>query len=295
MPISLNMTETVDSVNTSIVNDEIVKEIPAGDGRPLGIRHYHDETFIAVDCFVGVVEVDFKTGTIKNLLSIETVINGRKLMIPDALDFISKDTIIFSDASVNFDGHQYAIPLAAGINDGRLIKFNLTSGEYDQIADGFYFPNGIQIHADGESVLVTETGFGCVSRFYFAGPKKGVREAFVKQLPGFPDNISATTKGTYFVAMAVSRMGGWHLLDLIAPYPSLRKLLLQVIPEKYSTVFLSMGPSNGLFIKVDANGNIIDSWQDPSGKIRYISQATDAGNAIYVGSYAHSFLAKIER
>uniref|UniRef100_A0A7E4W1B5 Bac_rhamnosid_C domain-containing protein n=1 Tax=Panagrellus redivivus TaxID=6233 RepID=A0A7E4W1B5_PANRE len=96
--------------------------------------------------------------------------------------------------------------------------------------------------------------------------------------------------------MAAPRIGGWHLLDLIAPYPSLRKLFLQVIPEKYVTpVFLKGAPKFGVFIEVDVNGNIIDSWQDPSGKVRFISQATDTGDAIYIGSYGHPFLAKINR
>jgi hypothetical protein len=296
---------TVEDGFIKIVNDKIVKEIKAGKigcstpaecGRLLGIRHYKDESFIVADCYKGILEVDFNTEKVSTILSGDTVIDGIKLNLADDLDFINKDTIIFSDASTSLELTQFLNLLLGFKGDGRVIKFNLKTKEATTLLTNLQLANGIQIHSDKQSVLIAETGAARIIRYYFDGPKNGTHEYFAANLPGLPDNIRVTNNGnTYYIGFAAARIRNhWSLLDFFAPYPALRNLLLLLTPESLGFVLFEKTMANyGIFVEVDAKGEIIKSWHDPSGFTKMISQIIDAGDAMYIGSYAHGHLAKI--
>jgi sugar lactone lactonase YvrE len=297
---------TVENGFVKIVNDRIVKTITSGPpgcssvaecGRPLGIRHYKDEIFLSADCYKGLLEIDFDTGKIVTLLPGDTVVDGIKVNFLDDLDFIDAETIIISDASSTWDLTRFFNSMMELKGDGRVLKYNLKNKEISTLLSNLQFSNGIQIHLDKESVLIAETGGARITRYFFDGPKKGSHEYFVTNLPGLPDNIRVTNKGTYYIACAVPRIQGhWSLIDWLAPYPSIRKLILQLTPESLGFRFFAGTMANyGIFVEVDKNGKIIKSWHDPSGFTRMISQATDADDAIYVGSYSHDHLAKIHK
>uniref|UniRef100_A0AC34GRT8 Strictosidine synthase conserved region domain-containing protein n=1 Tax=Panagrolaimus sp. ES5 TaxID=591445 RepID=A0AC34GRT8_9BILA len=287
-----------------IVNDKIVKIIKAGDigcssvpecGRPLGIRHYKKEKFFVADCYKGILEVDFETEKITTILSGDTVIDGIKLNIADDMDFIDENTIIFSDASTDWDLPRFLNSMLELKGDGRIIKFNLKTKTVETLLSNLQIANGIQIHSDKQSILVSETSAARITRYYFDGPKKGRHEYFVTNLPGLPDNIRDTNNGTYYIAFAAARIPGhWSLIDFLAPYPFLRKLILQLTPDSLKfALFEATLAKYGIFVEVDKNGTIIQSWHDSSGFTNMLSQAIDADDAIYVGSYSHDHLAKI--
>uniref|UniRef100_A0AC34FYY9 Strictosidine synthase conserved region domain-containing protein n=1 Tax=Panagrolaimus sp. ES5 TaxID=591445 RepID=A0AC34FYY9_9BILA len=298
---------TVENGFIKIVNDKIVQKIKVGKtgcssvrecGRPLGIRHYKNERFIVADCYKGILEVDFETEKITTILPGNTVIDGIKLNFADDLDFIDENTIIFSDASTTWDLTRFSNAMLELKGDGRVFKFNLKTKEITTLLTNLQFANGIQIHSDKQSVLIAETGAARISRYYFDGSKKGSHEYFVSNLPGFPDNIRATNKGnSFYIAFAAPRIPNhWSLVDFLAPYPTLRKLILQLTPESLGfTLFRETMAYYGIFVEVDSNGKIIKSWHDPSGFTKMISQVIDADDAIYVGSYAHDHLAKISK
>ena len=108
---------------------------PSECGRPLGIRHYKDEKFLSADCYKGILEVDFVTGLesqktnqfsimqilgkVTTLLSSDTIVDGKRLLFPDDLDFIDEDTIIFSDASTTWDLVKFSNAIMELKGDGR--------------------------------------------------------------------------------------------------------------------------------------------------------------------------------
>lgn len=64
------------------------------------------------------------------------------------------------------------------------------------------------------------------------GPKKGQMELFYNNLPGYPDNIKSTPRSTYFVGLSVARFEGsspiGSFLDLVGPYPAIKRLVAKV-------------------------------------------------------------------
>ena len=69
---------------------------------------------------------------------------------------------------------------------------------------------------------------------------------------------------------------------------------LQAMSQDTMTMLI---PRYGMIIKLDDNGSIIESLQDPSGAV--MDEITDVfqdqtDNAIYLGSYKHKFLGKLK-
>ncbi|KAE9555765.1 hypothetical protein FO519_000979 [Halicephalobus sp. NKZ332] len=283
-----------------IVKDKIVKKLPICPnkvcGRPLGIRHFKDESFIVADSYLGIVLADMESGKFEVLLPASTLVDGKSINFADDFDYVDEDTIIFSDAS-EWDLSTFSNSMLEMRGDGRLLSFNLKTKQVKALAEGFYFSNGIQLHHDKESVLVSETGAARVTRIFFAGDKQGFREIFADNLPCLPDNIRSNLRGTFFVACAIPRLpNAFSLMDFLAPYPSLRKLILQIIPGSQSVNFFTgAAPNYGIFLELDAQGKIINSWHDTKGTVKLISQVTETPDAIYIGSYSHEFLAKIDK
>ena len=110
----------------------------------------------------------------------------------------------------------------------RLIRFDLETGKVRILDDQLAFPNGVQLSADKQSVLVCETTLARVIRHVIGGNSTGVgkSEVFIDNLPGIPDNIRLTSNGNYWIAFAMIRHQGQpSLLDRLRNWPKLRKIL----------------------------------------------------------------------
>src|SRR5215471_12152836 len=73
---------------------------------------------------------------------------------------------------------------------------------------------------DDAFVLVNETIAARILRLWLKGPKAGATEVFINSLPAYPDNLSYSGKGIFWVALPAPRV---ELLEGIAGRPFLRK------------------------------------------------------------------------
>jgi sugar lactone lactonase YvrE len=267
-------------------------------GRPLGIRRLSTDVFLIADPQTGIYSVDFKTGATELFFAANTLLEGKPAMFIDDLDIVDNDTIIFSDASTKFDMLRFMKPILEHAGDGRVIMLKLSTRKAKVLLDGLNFPNGIQVHSDRQSVLISETGQARVLRYHFDGPKKGQYEVFADNLPGFPDNVRESSTGTYFVALAIPRHPeDLSLLDKTAQRPWIRKLVGELSEYEIFTKYFVLAPKHGLFVELSKSGDIIASYHDPTGKyIREISQITDDGkNNLYLGSYNNDFIVRLRK
>ena len=68
--------------------------------------------------------------------------------------------------------------------------------------DGLRFANGVALAADESFVVVAETGGRRIVRRWLTGPRRGVVDDLVADLPGYPDNMSRGCDGLLWVAIA---------------------------------------------------------------------------------------------
>ena len=74
--------------------------------------------------------------------------------------------------------------------------------------------------------------------YYIKGENEGKSEVFAENLPGFPNNIRLSSKGGYWVAIAILRT---DFIDLLMQYPRARNFLakVRIKPESVMSAFKS--------------------------------------------------------
>jgi len=243
-------------------------------GRPLGLDFDNDGNLIVADAFKGLLSIG-PSGSIKVLC---TEAGYHPFRLTDDVDVDSQNVAWFSDASYRWGvGNHGMEEVFESAPNGRLLKYDIRTGECSVVLDELVFANGIAVSPDETYVLVNETMRYRVKRVYVRGPRKGDVDVFIDNLPGFPDGISSGADGIFWLAIFAPRNA---LLDRAGPSPWLRKLIyripaaLQPKPERHPFV-----------LGLDASGKVVHNLQDADGvEFSKSTSAEQAGDWLYIGS-----------
>ena len=269
-------------LNGTILRFDTKKENPTFEsvvntgGRPLGMRFAPDGTLWIADASKGLLS--FKNGKLTTEL---TEVDGLPFKLADHLA-ITKDGshIYFSDASYQYDLDHLDGEMWEGRPYGRLIKYKPASKKASVVCDdNLYFPNGVVLSEDENTLIFSETFAGRISKVSVHGAKKGKKE--VIRGVHFADNLTPHDDKTFWVAMVGKRE---PILDTIAASPFLRRLMRKLpLPLKP----WAMG------VLMDKKGNILKVYADESGEL--LTKATTYNphkGYLYVGSYIEKFIAR---
>ncbi|KAI6234345.1 Adipocyte plasma membrane-associated protein [Aphelenchoides fujianensis] len=243
-------------------------------GRPMGIRRLNGREFVVVDAYLGVFVVDFESGDSRLVLSPTTPIDGLPPRFLNDVDVLNEETIFVSHSTAKFDRRRFLHVFMEQQPNGRLFEVNVTSGAARVLLGGLRFPNGVQIHPDRQSVLVAETSIARIKRHYFAGEWAGRSRWFAVNLPGYPDNLRLSPRGTLLVGLQNARLPDRpQYVDIAGRFPFARRLLVAALPARFVKPAIGLlAPHYGLAVELDAEGTIVRSFHDPSGRISDISQ-----------------------
>lgn len=71
-----------------------------------------------------------------------------------------------------------------------------------------------------------------VYSYFLKGPRAGQSDVITQNLPGYPDNIKLNSRQNFYVGLGSVRYQGVSLLgpflDLIGPYPAIKRFLTKV-------------------------------------------------------------------
>lgn len=229
----------------------------ATGGRPLGIEFGPDGTLYIADGYLGLLAAA-PDGTVTTLASETT--DGSAILYADDLDIGPDGAVYFSDASTRFSAREHGT-LPASVLDliehsanGRVLKYDPTTGQTTTFAEGLTFANGVAVDAASGSLLVVETGTYSVWRYPLAG---GPGEVILGPLPGFPDNINPGPDGSYWLGLISPRNA---LMDGLSGNPFLRRMIVR-LPDA-----LKPAPTRyGFVIRMDGAGRVLETLQDPAG------------------------------
>jgi len=243
------------------------------EGRPLGLAWNADGVLIVADAVKGLLSVT-KDGHI-NVLSTES--DGTPFRFTDDVDVASDGTIYFSDASHKFGYGHHMDDLMEARPHGRLLRYDPTTKKTETLARDLHFANGVVVAADDSYVLVNETGRFRIRRHWLSGPKAGTTDTFYDNLPGYPDGISRSPRGTFWVAMFTIRNAD---ADKLASSVFLRKLLWR-LPR----AMLPKPAPYGLVIELDADGKVLRSMHDTTGAtFATVTSAEELDGKLYLGT-----------
>jgi sugar lactone lactonase YvrE len=246
-------------------------------GRPAGLDFDNDGNLIVADTAKGLLSID-PNGAIEVLC---TEAGYHPFGLTDDVDVDSQNVAWFSDASHKWTFQEYMNDVLESAPNGRLLKYDINTGECSVVLDELFFANGIAVSPDDTYVLVNETTRYRVKRVYVRGPRMGDVEVFIDNLPGLPDGISTGADGIFWLALFAPRN---ETLDFAGPKPWVRKLIyrtpaaLQPKPRRHP-----------LILGLDASGNVVHNLQDADGANFSMSTSVEqVGDWLYVGSIAEA-------
>lgn len=283
---------------TGVVGGEILRLLQDGGGvevvartggRPLGLRFAPPSVgplagqLIVADADRGLLAVDLVAGGVRVLAAEH---GGVPFRLTDDLAITRSGVVYFTDASSRFPLSRYVMDLLEHRGSGRLLSYDLRSGETRQVLGDLRFPNGVALSLDETFLLVCETGRYRVLRHALRGADAGSTVPFIEGLPGFPDNITTSPRGIFWLALAAPRS---RIVDVLAPWPLLRRVVgglppaLRPKPRRHAIV-----------LGLDAGGSVVHNLQD-SGPDAYapLTSATEVGGWLYLGSFARPALARV--
>lgn len=255
-------------------------------GRVLGFDFDRDGNIIAADAYKGLLRV-----TPKGPVSLITnrVSDADAIVFADAVAVAPDGRIYFTEASHRFQPGPWGDPMAVSLaeileqrGNGRVLVHDPVTHTTEVIATGLVFANGIVVAADGQSLLVAETGRYRIWHIPMSARQLDIRRpgstarVILDNLPGFPDNLTKGESGRYWVGLPKARS---VLADALAPWPFLRAASFRLphfllpVPKPY-----------GHALAFNEQGQILADLQDPSGRYPEVTGITEGKDNLYVHS-----------
>jgi len=278
-------------VHTGFEDGRIVRIAPDGKssklvvntgGRPLGMRFDAEGNLIVADATKGLLKVT--PGGAITVLATQAERTGFRFT--NHLAIARNGTIYFSDSSTRWGAGQAIADIFEHIGTGRLMAYDPRTKTVRVLMKKLQYANGVALARDESFVLVVETALYRIRRYWLKGPKAGSADIFIDNLPGFPDNVSANGKGTFWLAMFTVRNPA---ADALAGKPFLRKVVWR-LPQ-----FLQPGPKPYAFVLgLDESGKVTHNLQDPQGRYSPVTSVVQVGDMLWLGSLSATSLARIK-
>uniref|UniRef100_A0A182SAS0 Strictosidine synthase conserved region domain-containing protein n=1 Tax=Anopheles maculatus TaxID=74869 RepID=A0A182SAS0_9DIPT len=275
---------------------------------------------IVGDAYYGIWSVDLTTGNKEQLVSPDTVLEGkgvnRKGKLFNSVAVARNGDIFWTDSTSDFTLQDGVFSVFANPS-GRLFQYDRATGKNKVLLDRLYFANGVALSPNDEFVLVAETMASQIRRYYLTGPKAGTDDIFIDGLPGLVDNLVADAEGIWAPLIQAADDENPSITQMLSKVPLIRKFVIrmlalaelpmrlihQVMPNVHtqriihaighfeSLIFFS--PSRQTVVKISWSGRILGSLHGFDGSVGSVSHVAELGDYLYLGSPYNKFLARV--
>ncbi|KAG5449181.1 Adipocyte plasma membrane-associated protein [Clonorchis sinensis] len=248
-------------------------------GRPLGMRlSLNHKELIVADTHLGLFSVSLIDGTHKKLFPLDDTF---KVTCFNDFDILPNGTVILSETSTEFPMDDIMNIIFSARPSGRILSIDLATGEWHQLMGGLAFPNGVQLHRDGESVLVADSVTSRIHRVPLDGSPPTL---FGGELPGMPDNIRASPRGGYWVPVAnLKDTFISHLMERTRQTPALRWIPPMLV--KLPILERMRLSKSAMLLRLNDDGEVIEVLRDPTNRVRNVAEVCEHDNVIYTSTY----------
>ncbi|OGQ23692.1 MAG: hypothetical protein A2138_00975, partial [Deltaproteobacteria bacterium RBG_16_71_12] len=272
-PVGRIVTGTLDGKIVRIAPNAALEVLSDTRGRPLGLALSPNGDVIVADGMRGLLRVD-GDGHVE-VLAREA--EGQPLMLTSDVAVARDGTIFFTDASDRHGWDEQLEELLEARPTGRVIRLDPVTRVSTVIARDLAFANGLALAPDESYLLVSETGGYRITRVWLTGDRRNLSERFADNLPGFPDDLSFSPRGTIWLALSAPRSAA---LDLVHPLP--------FVKDSFAGLPSMLRPRarpHGLVIELDPSGRPLRSFHDQDGeRFRDVSAAVEDRGALLFGT-----------
>ncbi len=232
-------------------------------GFPLGLAFDRDGNLISCVGAMGLYSISpdrqVKKLSAETSRSLTSIIDDARLRDPNDLDIAPDGRIYFTDSTKRYDAHDWALDSIENRATGRLLVYDPKDGSTKTLLDGYRYTNGVCMAHDNASLFFAESWACRIHRYWLEGPKAGMAECVIRDMPGYPDNINRASDGTYWMAWLGMRTPSF---DLSLRHPAMRKRMARRLPQDE---WLFPNINTGGVVKFDEAGRIIGTLGDLTG------------------------------
>ena len=258
-----------------------IERVASTGGRPVGIEVDADGSLVVCDMLRGLLRVDPESGAITVLADA----TKHRLTFTNNCDIAADGSVYFSDTSDKFPLPHFKGDLLEGRPRGRLLRWS-PDGSVDEVARDFRFANGVALAADDSFALVNETAGYRVSKVWLTGERAGSTEVVLDNIPGLPDNMSAGSGGTFWIAVPSERNA---LLDRLLPLPGVLRKAVWALPDRLQPEANRVV----LVIGIDGDGAVRHVLSGPGDTFHYVTGVREHEGWLYLGSLVENAMARI--
>jgi hypothetical protein len=216
--------------------------------------------------------------------------DGTPITFADDLDVDSEGRVYFSNASTKYNGlngtRRFRYDLLEGNPHGALYCYDPKDKSTKLLVSGLYFANGVAVSKHEDYVLVCESCHYQITRYWLKGPKAGTYDLFATNLPGAPDGITTDPSGDFWVSLPCYRR---PYLDFLQHNRKFKDILSYTPEWVWGNT-----PHYGFVIRMNEAGQIVESLQDPSGKVWCVTNVVPWHNYLFLGTLEGNGIARYE-
>jgi sugar lactone lactonase YvrE len=243
-------------------------------GRVLGLAFAPDGVLYACVPGQGLVRIDVDTGAVAVVVN---TTDNDVIRHANGIAVASDGVVYFTDSSSVWGDGQFLEDILDQRPSGRVLRYDPKTRDVRVLARELSFANGLALAPDESALFVAESGRYRLWRVWLTGEKKNLTEVALENLPGFPDGLSTTKRGTVWLGLSSTRK---RLFDLTHPHPLLKDAIAS-LPN-----WLRPRPVRwGFAIELDADARPLRSLQDPSGDVvGSVTSVSERGDALWLGN-----------
>ncbi|MCK3778123.1 SMP-30/gluconolactonase/LRE family protein [Ensifer sesbaniae] len=259
-------------------------------GRPLGLVVGADDVLYVANHGIGLQAVS-PGGEVTSLL---TEVDGTPILFANDLAIDTDGIIYFSDASSRYNVSTIGVQGTYGVPDllegrpfGRVIRFDTRSGAASVLAEGLYFPNGIAISRDGQSIIVAETNRYRLSRIWLDAPRAGERETLIDNLQGLADGLTGLGDGRMLLA-------AYHRTPVLDESVLPSWFMRHVMSRLPNSFFTRNAPNGFVAVIDDRTGEVLQELHGGTGEAAAPANAIFWNGELFIGTLFGSAVSRID-
>lgn len=260
-------------------------------GRPLGIAFDKNEQFLYVaDETQGLLRINTRRPTQVQTLATEH--EGRVFRITNSLVVGDNNRYVyFTVSNDQYYFEDFMKMTLAARETGRLLRYDLATGQLDTLMDGIQIANGLALAGPEprEYLVLASSSSAKLYRYWIEGPNAGYHDVLVEDLGGYPDNVSPDGSGGFYVSLLGGRSSA---IEATAANEEIKGIFLNDMLSAW--VPLSWLPFYAHVQHYDTKAKLIEVFKDESGLVvGPMSGAYVHDGFLYAGSFLMPVLTKL--
>lgn len=106
---------------------------------------------------MGLLKLNMETMELTTLIPASKGVDDTPFKFLNALAISSTGVVYFTDSSWKWERRDFPYLILEGGGQGRLMSYDLNTGETNVLLTGLFFPNGVALSPDEEFVVICET------------------------------------------------------------------------------------------------------------------------------------------